>query len=155
MPTNRKTMKTISMHSQRVSTTVVISSGPFVSKYQVILIIYSPMIEERLISSSFLTKLTDDKCLTDIIINVYICMCRYITYRWAQVLEAMIVAAISGVVAFCLSYFSSDCQAIGKDPNNNTLQVHNIPYICPVLRRKLFILWLCGGEDRILSQVKI
>ncbi len=36
MPTNRKSMKTISMHARRVLTTTVVSSEAFFSKYQVI-----------------------------------------------------------------------------------------------------------------------
>ena len=38
-------------------------------------------------------------------------------------MEAMIVAAITAVVAFILIYFVVDCQALGKDPSVNPLQV--------------------------------
>ena len=42
----------------------------------------------------------------------------------------MIVAALSTVTAFVLSLLVNDCQALGKDPNENTLQVNNF-YITP------------------------
>ncbi len=59
MPTNRKTMITISMHTRCVLTAAVISSGDFVSKYLVILKLYSLEIEDQLMKtkkhSSFIT----------------------------------------------------------------------------------------------------
>lgn len=39
--------------------------------------------------------------------------------------EAMMVAMISTTVAFVMTYFIIDCQALGKDPGNSfPLQVH-------------------------------
>ena len=38
----------------------------------------------------------------------------------------MIVASLSTVVAFVLLLLNNDCQALGKDPNHNPLQVSTI-----------------------------
>ena len=42
---------------------------------------------------------------------------------WLQVLEACMVAANTTVVAFMMLLLVQDCQALGKDPNHNPLQV--------------------------------
>ena len=38
-------------------------------------------------------------------------------------LEAILVAAMTAVIAFLLIYFVEDCQALGKDPIEHPLQV--------------------------------
>lgn len=48
---------------------------------------------------------------------------RYVFRNYSQVLEAIIVAAVSTTIAFALIYLVVDCQALGKDPNNFPLQV--------------------------------
>lgn len=40
----------------------------------------------------------------------------------------MIVASLSTVVAFVLLLLNNDCQALGKDPNHNPLQVSTIHF---------------------------
>ena len=40
----------------------------------------------------------------------------------------MIVASCSTVVAFVLLLVNNDCQALGKDPNRNPLQVSTIQF---------------------------
>ena len=48
---------------------------------------------------------------------------RHIHSPFGQVLEAILVAAMTAVIAFLLIYFVEDCQALGKDPIEHPLQV--------------------------------
>lgn len=50
--------------------------------------------------------------------------CSYVYRAWAQVLEAILVAAISTFTAFLLTYSVQDCKALGRDKNPTTVQVY-------------------------------
>ena len=56
----------------------------------------------------------------------YVYECRYIFRHWGQVMEAMIVASTTTVVAFVMTYLVIDCQALGKDPIESPLQVSEV-----------------------------
>ncbi|XP_067006232.2 H(+)/Cl(-) exchange transporter 7 [Anabrus simplex] len=49
---------------------------------------------------------------------------RYIRHRWAKVLEAVIVAAISATLGFVMIYLLNDCRPLGQDPTKFPLQLY-------------------------------
>ncbi|KAK2180123.1 hypothetical protein NP493_458g02020 [Ridgeia piscesae] len=59
-------------------------------------------------------------------INLKLCIFRkrHIRTPLGQVLEAVLVAAMTAVAAFLLIYFVEDCQALGKDPIVHPLQMY-------------------------------
>ena len=48
---------------------------------------------------------------------------RYLRKPWKQILEALVVATMTSLVAFLLSYTVSDCQALDKNPTGHPIQV--------------------------------
>lgn len=51
--------------------------------------------------------------------------CRYVHRPCLQVMEAMLVAAVTATVSFTMIYFSNDCQPLGpKHAEEYPLQVH-------------------------------
>lgn len=49
---------------------------------------------------------------------------RYITSRPFQMLEAMIVAAVTATAGFLMIYLVSDCKPYGNDPTDNPIQMY-------------------------------
>lgn len=54
------------------------------------------------------------------------CLCvRYVHRPCLQVMEALLVAAVTAAVSFTMIYFSNDCQPLGPERNEEySLQVH-------------------------------
>ena len=59
----------------------------------------------------------------DELLQKFVDISRFVRKRWLQVIEASMVASLSGLVAYILIFYIEDCQAIGKDPNEHYLQV--------------------------------
>lgn len=72
---------------------------------------------------------------------------KYVDQIWKKVIEAMIVASMTCVVAYVCIYIVNDCQALGKDPNEYVLQVfcHDGQY------NSMSGMWMQTPEDSVKS----
>lgn len=54
------------------------------------------------------------RCFSGVLSEAPLC-CRYVHRPCLQVMEAMLVAAVTATVSFTMIYFSNDCQPLGQD----------------------------------------